>query len=67
MGSRLPNFYNLKKGAIFDDLFPIDFMDIMWQAFDKDNLESITLKISRPKVPIRMRVLDVVKKKTKVP
>jgi hypothetical protein len=67
VASRSPNFYKLKKGATFNDLFPMDFLDILWQAFEKDKLETITLEISRPKKRIKMMVVDVVKKKTKPP
>jgi hypothetical protein len=67
MGSRPPNFYKLTKGAAFHDLFPMDFMDVMWQAFERDKFESITFELSKPTARIRMRVVDIVKKKAKPP
>ena len=67
MASHTPNFYKLKKGTAFHDLFPMDFLDVMWQAFERDQFESITLELSKPTERIRMRVVDVVKKKAKLP
>ena len=66
MASRPPNFYKLKKGAAFIDLFPMDFVDVMWQAFERDQFESITLELSKPTGRIKMRVVDI-KKKAKPP
>jgi hypothetical protein len=67
MASHLPNFYKLRKGAIFDGLFPMDFLDVIWQAFEKDELESITLEMSEYKKRLKMRVIEVVKKTSKLP
>jgi hypothetical protein len=63
MASNPPDFYALKKGAVYDDLFPLDFADVMWQAFEKDGLESLTLEVSKPSERIEMRVLDVKRKR----
>jgi hypothetical protein len=62
MAPRLLNMYKLRKGAPFEDLFPMDFLDVLWQAFDKDKLESITLELSRNDERIRMRVMETKKK-----
>lgn len=67
MASHLPNFYKLSKGAIFDDLFPMDFLDVIWQAFEKDELELLTLEISEHKKRLKIRVTNVVKKTSKLP
>jgi hypothetical protein len=62
MASQPPNMYKLREGAIFSDLFPRDFADVMWQAFEKDNLESITLEISKHRGRLKLRVVEVVRK-----
>jgi hypothetical protein len=62
MALRQPNFYNLRKGAVFDDLFSMDFIDILWQVFEKDKLESITIELSKLEEQIKMRVVEVKKK-----
>jgi hypothetical protein len=62
MASRQPNFYKLKRGAVFSDLFPMDFIDLFWQAFEKDQLKSVTLEISGPTERMGVRVVDVKKK-----
>jgi hypothetical protein len=59
MVSESSNFYTLEVGAEYDDLSPLDFADVMWQAFDIDRLESITIEAARAKDNIRMRVLDM--------
>jgi hypothetical protein len=53
------DWYTLTIGAEYDDLSPLDFADVIWQAFDIDRLESITIKATRAKERIRMRVLDM--------
>jgi hypothetical protein len=67
VASRPPNLFKLRKGNVFDDLFPRDFADVMWQAFERDKLESITLEISKPTERMRMLIIDVAKRKTKRP
>lgn len=61
-----PNLYTLTVGAIYDDLFSYDFVDVLWQAFDKDNLESLTLEFSKQKERIKMVVIDL-RQKAKPP
>jgi hypothetical protein len=51
---------------MYSDLFPRDFADVVWQAFEKDKLESITLKISKPTARIKLQIVDV-KQKAKLP
>lgn len=53
------DLYVLEVGAEFDDLSSFDFADVMWQAFDRDKLESITIEATRAKDSLRMRVLDL--------
>lgn len=58
-----PNLYTLKRGAVYDDLSPLDFSDIMWQAFEKDGLRSLILEISKPTDRIKIRVLGIKRKR----
>ena len=52
----MPDFYMLRVGVVEDDLFPRDFADVMWQAFVKDELRSLTLEVSQNGDRLRMRV-----------
>lgn len=52
----MPNFYILRVGVVEDDLFPRDFADVMWQAFVKDELRSLTLEVSQNGDRLRMHV-----------
>ena len=54
-----PDFYTLRVGVVEDDLFPRDFADVMWQAFVKDELHSLTLEISQNGDRLRMRILSL--------
>jgi hypothetical protein len=53
------DLYLLEVGAEYDDLSSFDFADVMWQAFNRDGLESITVEASLAKDSLRMRVLDM--------
>lgn len=53
------DLYTLEIGADYDDLSSLDFVDVMWQAFERDRLESITIEATRAKDNIRMRILDI--------
>jgi hypothetical protein len=66
MASDSPDFYKLEVGAEYDDLFPRDFVDVMWQAFEKDKLASLTIKISKPTERIKMRVVAVQRRSPKI-
>jgi hypothetical protein len=59
MASEAPNFYTLKPGTEYDDLFPNDLLDVLHQAFEKDKLESFTIKVSKPTARIKMRVIAI--------
>ena len=61
-----PDFYTLIEGAEYNDLFPLDFADVMWQAFEKDKLESMTIEVAHPSERISMRVLSVTRKRTEM-
>jgi hypothetical protein len=61
------DWYTLTIGAEYDDLSALDFADVMWQAFDIDRLESITIEATRARDKIRMRVLDVKIRRKKKP
>lgn len=54
-----PDFYTLVEGATYDDLFPLDFADVMWQAFTKDKRDAITITVRRNGDRLAMRVLSV--------
>lgn len=66
MASDAPDFYTLKPGMEYDDLFPNDFIDVLYQAFEKDRLESFTIKLSKPTERIKMRVLAVKRRSAKI-
>jgi hypothetical protein len=66
MASDTPNLYTLKPGIEYDDLFPLDFEDILHQAFEKDRLESFTIKLSKPTEHIKMKVLAVKRRSAKI-
>jgi hypothetical protein len=66
MPANAPNFYTLKPSIEYDDLFPLDFEDILHQAFEKDRLESFTIKLSKPSEHIKMRVLAVKRGSAKI-
>jgi hypothetical protein len=53
------DWYTLEVGANYDDLSPLDFADVMWQAFDIDGLQSITIEARRARDKIRMRILTM--------
>jgi hypothetical protein len=53
------DLYLLEVGAEYDDLSSFDFADVMWQAFDRDKLESISIEATLIKGRLRMRVLDM--------
>lgn len=53
------DWYTLEVGTEYDDLSPLDFADVMWQAFDIDGLQSITIKATRARDKIRMRILTM--------
>ena len=59
MATEPADLYTLKVGAEYDDLSSLDFVDVIWQAFDRDRLESITIEATRVNDNIRMRVLDI--------
>jgi hypothetical protein len=61
------DWYTLTIGAEYDDLSPLDFADVMWQAFDIDRLESITIRATRVRDNLKMRVLDLRPKGKKRP
>jgi hypothetical protein len=61
------DLYLLEVGAEYDDLSSFDFADVMWQVFDRDKLESITIEAAQKKGNIRMRVLAVKAKDKKEP
>ena len=52
-----PDFYTLRVGIVENDLFPRDFADVMWQAFVKDELHSLTLEVTQNGDRLKMRVL----------
>ncbi len=66
MASDAPDFYTLKPGIEYDDLFPLDFIDVLYQAFEKDRLESFTIKLSKPTERITMRVIAIKRRGTKI-
>jgi hypothetical protein len=66
MAPNAPDLYTLKPGVEYEDLFPLDFEDILQQAFEKDRLESFTIKISKPSDHIKMRVIAVQRKSAKI-
>ena len=59
------DWYTLEVGADYDDLSPLDFADVMWQAFDIDELQSITIEATRVEDNIRMRILALRPKRKK--
>jgi hypothetical protein len=61
-----PNFYTLKPGVEYDDLFPLDFIDVLHQAFEKDRLESVTIKLSKSTERVTMRVLAIKRRSAKI-
>jgi hypothetical protein len=61
------DLYTLEVGAEYDDLSSLDFADVMWQAFDRDRLESITIEAARVRDNLKMRVLDLRPKRKKRP
>jgi hypothetical protein len=65
MASNSFHLYRLEPGAEFDDLAPLDFADVMWQAFGKDRLESITIEATRVKGRISIRILNLKHKRRK--
>jgi hypothetical protein len=67
MATNPADWYTLEVGAEFDDLSSFDFADVMWQAFDRDGLESITIEATRVKENIRMRVLAVKPRRKRKP
>jgi hypothetical protein len=66
MASDTSNLYTLKLGIEYNDLFPLDFEDIFHQAFEKDRLESFTIKISKSGEHITMKVLAMKRKSEKI-
>jgi hypothetical protein len=66
MASNAPDLYILKPGVEYDDLFPLDFEDILHQAFEKDRLASFTIKISKPSEQIKIRVIAVQRSNAKI-
>jgi hypothetical protein len=66
MRAKPPNLYRLRVGEVYDDLSVYNFVDVLWQAFDKDKLKSLTIELSRmPESSnrITMRVLHVKRKR----
>jgi hypothetical protein len=61
------DLYMLEVGAEYDDLSSLDFADVMWQAFDRDRLESMTIEATRVRDNLKMRVLDLRPKRKKRP
>jgi hypothetical protein len=57
--SDAPNFYTLEPSVVYNDLFPLDFEDILHQAFEKDRLESFTIKLSKRSERIKMQVITI--------
>jgi hypothetical protein len=66
MASNAPDFYTLKPGIEYDDLFPLDVIDVLHQAFEKDRLESFTIKLSKSAERIAMRVIAIKRRSTKI-
>jgi hypothetical protein len=66
MASTAPDFYTLKPGVEHDDLFSLDFIDVLHQAFEKDRLESFTIKLSKPTKRIKMRVVAIKRRSAKI-
>jgi hypothetical protein len=63
MKAKPPTLYKLRVGEIYDDLHVHDFVDVLWQAFDKDLLTSLTIELTKPSDRITMRVLHVKRKR----
>jgi hypothetical protein len=59
MAADSKDLYTLEPGAEFHDLDALDFADVIWQAFDVDKLESITIKATRAKTKISVRVTGI--------
>jgi hypothetical protein len=66
MASNAPDLYTLKSGVEYDDLFPLDLEDILHQAFEKDKLESLTIKLSKSSEHFKMKVLAVKHRSAKI-
>jgi hypothetical protein len=63
MRTKPPTLYRLRVGEVYDDLHVHDFVDVLWQAFDKDFLKSLTIELSKPSERMTMRVLHVKRKR----
>jgi hypothetical protein len=63
MKAKPPTLYRLRVGEVYDDLHVHDFVDVLWQAFDKDFLKSLTIELSKPSDRMTMRVLNVKRKR----
>jgi hypothetical protein len=63
METKPPTLYRLRVGEVYEDLRVHDFVDVLWQAFDKDFLKSLTIELSKPSGRIVMRVLHVKRKR----
>jgi hypothetical protein len=59
MATELTDLYTLEVGAEYDELSSLDFADVIWQAFDRDRFESISIEATRTEDNIKMRVLDI--------
>ncbi len=66
MASNAPDLYTLKPGSEYDDLFPSDLTDVLHQAFEKDRLESFTIKLSKPSERMTMRVIAIKRRSKKI-
>ncbi len=53
------DLYALEPHTEFHDLAALDFADVMWQAFDIDKLESITIEATRVNNKISVRILGI--------
>jgi hypothetical protein len=51
------DLYALEPGTEFRVLDTLDFADVMWQAFDVNKFESITIEATRVKDKIKVRIL----------
>jgi hypothetical protein len=65
MAADSKNWYTLEPSAEFHDLEALDFADVMWQAFDVEKLESITIEATRATDKISVRILSIKPRRNK--
>lgn len=66
MKTKPPTLFRLRVGEVYENINVHNFVDVLWQAFDKDKLKSLTVELSgmpESSNRITMRVLHVKRKR----